>query len=98
MKNLTKIISTLFVFLMMVGIATASVGTIVDINLEGNSIRATAQDNETGEIVRFEDVDPALGLSVGCVVDYTAPTEQELRNNPELGATINSVLSCPGGE
>ena len=91
MKAIKYITATLIVsFLFAANFASASVGTVVDINLETQT--ATAMDNNTREIVRFEDVDPTLRMQNGCTVDFYNPTEQEARN----GATpqINEVLEC----
>ena len=92
MKAINKITATLVLTLLLaVNFASASVGTIVDINLENQT--ATAMDNNTREIVRFEDVDPTLRMTNGCTVDFYNPTEQEARNGAE--PTINEVLECP---
>ena len=93
MKAFKIFTATLVVtFLFAANFANASVGTIVDINLESQT--ATAIDNNTREIVRFEDVDPTLRMTNGCTVDFYNPTEREARQGAE--PQINEVLECPG--
>ena len=80
-------------FLFAANMAMAGVGTIVDINLENQT--ATAMDNSTKEIVRFEDIDPkSVKMKNGCVVDYFKPSEQQAKKG--MTPMINKVLECPG--
>ena len=74
-----------------VNFASANVGTIVDVCPA--EATATTIDNNTREIVRFEDVDPGLGVNMGCTVDYFNPTEQQARRGME--PVINDVIECP---
>ena len=87
-KNITTALVVTFTF--AANFAAANVGTIVDVC--PSEATATTLDNNTREIVRFEDVDPGLRIQMGCTVDYFNPTEQQQRMGME--PVINEVLGC----
>ena len=91
MITLKRVTLTLVMMCLLTANFVFAVGTVIERQISDGT--ASAIDNTTREIVRFEDVDPSLIFSTGCVVDYYNPTEQEAR----LGAqpVINEVLECP---